>query len=128
VPSREDPARTIIVHTPQSPQGAPAGRQEQWHYSTGRPRASIRPTEAAGRPPGLKEVFVKRLRNLDLGGVLIGLIILGVGVYYFLDQTLGIALPELNWDKVWPLFIIALGAGIVFSNWARSKGGDESGT
>jgi uncharacterized membrane protein len=66
---------------------------------------------------------VERLRGIDVGGVLIGLIILGVGVYYFLTNTLGLPIPELDWDRVWPLFIIALGAGIVSANWLRRKDG-----
>jgi len=66
---------------------------------------------------------VERLRGIDVGGVLIGLIILGVGVYYLLTNTLGLAIPELDWDRVWPLFIIALGVGIVSSNWMRRKSG-----
>jgi hypothetical protein len=84
--------------------------------------ASGQRVQAAGRPPGLKEVLVKRLRNLDLGGVLFGLIVLGVGVYYLLDRTFGISMPNLNWDKVWPLFVVALGAAIVFSSWAKGRG------
>ena len=66
---------------------------------------------------------MERLRGIDVGGVLIGLIILGVGVYYLLTNTLGLAIPELDWDRVWPLFIIALGVGIVSSNWMRRKSG-----
>lgn len=64
---------------------------------------------------------MERLRGLDVGGILFGLIILGVGVYYFLTNTLGLAMPELDWDRVWPLFIIALGVGIVSSNLVRRR-------
>ena len=68
---------------------------------------------------------MERLRGLDVGGLLIGLVIVGVGVYYFMEQTLGIAIPKLDWDRVWPLFVIALGVGIVSSNWfKKDKGGD----
>jgi hypothetical protein len=68
---------------------------------------------------------VDRLRNLDLGGVIIGLIILGVGLYYFGQKTLGLSIPDLDWDRIWPLFVIALGIGIVFTNWARGKGANS---
>ena len=64
---------------------------------------------------------MERLRGLDVGGILIGLIILGVGIYYLLTNTLGLAIPELDWDRVWPLFIIALGVGIVSSNLLRRR-------
>jgi uncharacterized membrane protein len=64
---------------------------------------------------------VDRLRGVDVGGVLIGLIIVGVGIYYFLTNTLGLPIPQLDWDRVWPLFIIALGVSIVSANWLRRK-------
>jgi hypothetical protein len=62
------------------------------------------------------EDLVERLRDVDVARVLIGLIIAGVGFYYFLTNTLGLALPQLDWDGVWPLFLIAVGLGIVSSN------------
>jgi hypothetical protein len=68
---------------------------------------------------------VDRLRNLDLGGVIFGLIILGVGLYYFGQKTLGLSIPDLEWDRIWPLLVIALGIGIVFNNWARSHRGSS---
>jgi hypothetical protein len=65
---------------------------------------------------------VDRWRGLDVGGFLFGLIILGVGVYYFLTNTLGLPIPALDWDKVWPLFVIAFGAGIAANNWYNRRG------
>jgi cell wall-active antibiotic response 4TMS protein YvqF len=68
-----------------------------------------------------------RLRRLDIGGVIFGVIILGVGVYYLLANTFGVALPELDWDKIWPLLVIALGLGILWGAWNRySRGGHGS--
>ena len=60
-----------------------------------------------------------RLRRLDVGAILIGLIILGVGIYYTLVNVFGLALAELDWDKVWPLAVIALGIGILWGVWSR---------
>jgi hypothetical protein len=56
-------------------------------------------------------------RWLDIGWLLMGLLILFVGGYYLLRETFGIGLPELNWDAVWPLAIIALGLGILWRTW-----------
>lgn len=64
-----------------------------------------------------------RLKRLDMGGLIIGLIILAVGVYYLLANTLGFSLPELDWDKIWPLAVMALGIGILWGAWARMSGG-----
>jgi ABC-type antimicrobial peptide transport system permease subunit len=68
------------------------------------------------------EDLVERLRDVDVARVLIGLIIVGVGFYYFLTNTLGLALPQLDWDRVWPLFLIAVGLGIVSTNLLGRRG------
>jgi hypothetical protein len=60
-----------------------------------------------------------RLRRPDTGGVIVGLIILGVGVYYLLENTFGFAMPELDWDKIWPLALVILGVAIVWGAWSR---------
>jgi hypothetical protein len=60
-------------------------------------------------------------RRRDLGGVVFGVILLLVGGYYLLDQTLGLALPELDWDKIWPIIVIAFGAVIVYGAWSRNR-------
>jgi hypothetical protein len=68
-----------------------------------------------------------RLRRLDVGAFLFGLIVLGVGVYYMLVNTFGIDLPDLNWDMIWPLAVIALGIGLLWGAWNRmGRGGQGS--
>jgi hypothetical protein len=62
---------------------------------------------------------VDRLRRIDLGAILIGLIILGVGVYYTLVNVFGWELAELDWDMIWPLAVVALGIGILWGAWSR---------
>jgi hypothetical protein len=62
---------------------------------------------------------VERLRHVDVGAILIGLIILGVGLYYTLVNVFGLQLAELDWDKIWPLAVIALGVGIIWGAWSR---------
>jgi hypothetical protein len=68
---------------------------------------------------------VEQRRNFDFGALIFGLIVLGVGVYYFLANTLGLQIPDLDWDKIWPLLVVALGCAILFSN-LRRKGGTDS--
>jgi hypothetical protein len=65
-----------------------------------------------------------RLRGLDIGAVVFGLIVLGVGAYYLLVNTFGLDLPELDWDKIWPVLVIFLGIAIVLGAWGRmGRGG-----
>jgi hypothetical protein len=66
-----------------------------------------------------------RLRGLDVGAFLIGLIIVGVGTYYLLQNMFGFTLPELDWETVWPLAVIAVGIGIVWRAWSRARRGPE---
>ena len=65
---------------------------------------------------------MERLHDVDIARLLIGFIVAGVGFYYFLTNTLGLALPDLDLDRVWPLFVIAIGLGIVSTNWFRRNG------
>ena len=60
-----------------------------------------------------------RLRRIDVGAILIGVIILGVGIYYTLVNVFGLALAQLDWDMIWPLAIVALGIGILWGAWSR---------
>jgi hypothetical protein len=62
---------------------------------------------------------MERLRQIDLGAIIIGALVLGVGVYYLLTNTFGLALPDLNWDTIWPIAVIALGVGILWGAWSR---------
>ena len=64
-----------------------------------------------------------KLRRLDVGALLFGFILLGVGVYYLLSNTFSFNMPELDWDKIWPLLVIALGLGVVWGVWNRSSRG-----
>jgi hypothetical protein len=48
------------------------------------------------------------------GRIIFGLVLLLVGGYYFLRNTLGFDLGELDGEAVWPVIIVAFGAWIVF--------------
>ncbi len=55
----------------------------------------------------------------DLGGILIGLIIVVVGGYFILRDTLGLQIPDIGWNQLWPLIIVAVGIAIVAGAWNR---------
>ena len=65
------------------------------------------------------------LRRLDVGGLLFGLILLVVGGYFILRNTLGWDIPDLDWNMIWPLFILALGAGILWTAYTRGSGSKQ---
>ena len=47
------------------------------------------------------------------GSIIVGLVILVVGLWYFADRTLGLELPNLEADQLWPIAVIALGAWLI---------------
>jgi hypothetical protein len=52
-------------------------------------------------------------RGPSLGAIVFGGLILLAGVWFFLERTLGIELPDLRWSAVGPVLLIALGGFIV---------------
>ncbi len=61
------------------------------------------------------------LRRMDVGGIVLGLIVISVGIYYFLSNTLGWSLGELNWDAIWPFLVIGIGGSILLGAWRRGS-------
>ena len=48
-----------------------------------------------------------------------GVIILLVGLWFFATHTLGLDLPRIEWDQLWPLVLIGIGALIVWNAFRR---------
>jgi len=55
-----------------------------------------------------------RTRRFDVGAMVLGGIILFAGAYYFLRNTLGFNLGELDWEPIWPILVIVLGGSILY--------------
>jgi uncharacterized membrane protein len=55
----------------------------------------------------------RREQRANVGAIVIGLLILAIGVYYFIDRTLGIAMPRLQWGSLWPILLIVFGGLIL---------------
>jgi uncharacterized integral membrane protein len=64
-------------------------------------------------------------RRIDVGALVFGAILLVVGAYYLLENTFGFNLPEINWDQVWPILVIVLGASVVLRAVASRQGPDR---
>ena len=45
--------------------------------------------------------------------MVVGVVLLAIGLWYFADQTLGLDLPRLNWRDLWPIALILLGGWII---------------
>ena len=45
--------------------------------------------------------------------MIVGLILIAIGLYFFVDRTLGIALPRISWGSLWPIVLIVIGGLIL---------------
>jgi uncharacterized membrane protein len=50
-----------------------------------------------------------------------GLFVLGLGVWFFLDYTLGIDLPTIRWSQLWPVILIVIGAAVLLGALRRER-------
>jgi hypothetical protein len=58
-------------------------------------------------------VETRRRRVGGIGALLLAAVCITVGGYYLLRNTMGINLPELNGDAIWPILLIILGIGLL---------------
>jgi hypothetical protein len=54
-----------------------------------------------------------------LGTVILGVILLAIGLWFFADQTLDLDMPNLRWSQLWPILIIGFGAWIAIGSMRR---------
>jgi len=56
---------------------------------------------------------------LDSGAIVWGLILLAVGAWFFMDQTLGWDMPNVRWGDLWPVILIVIGAVVILQGLGR---------
>jgi hypothetical protein len=107
-------------------------RSDKRHLPAARRARRLGPTPG---PPAGRRSRLGRLREsqmhvggrmVDIGALVFGAILLLVGGYYLLVNTFGIDLPELNWDMIWPILLIALGVGVLAKAVASRSGSDKA--
>ena len=100
-----------VVDPPAPPVDPPPPTDPAPHSSAGDPAApkSTDWREPPWFPPREKD---RRERKSNMVAIVVGLVILAVGVYYFIDRTLGVAMPRIQWGSLWPVLLIVLG-GVV---------------
>jgi Domain of unknown function (DUF5668) len=53
--------------------------------------------------------------------LLVGIVLLAIGLWYFADQTLGLTLPRLRWNDLWPVILILVGGWIIAGPYLRRR-------
>ena len=71
------------------------------------------PPSNAWRPP--------RSNDTNIASIVVGLVILGIGIWYFLDTTLGLTMPRISWGDLWPIVLIVIGGIILFRSAADRR-------
>ena len=75
-----------------------------------------RPSDSGWREPAWfppRDRTRHRDRRASPFAIVIGLIFIVIGAYYFVDRTLGITLPRIQWASVWPIVLIVVGGLIL---------------
>jgi hypothetical protein len=75
--------------------------------------------EPAWFPPRGGDRHRARDRRPGPFAIVVGLILIAIGLYAFVDQTLGIALPAIHWSSLWPVLLIVVGGLILVRSMQR---------
>ena len=59
------------------------------------------------------------VRAADTAGIIWGLILLGVGLWFLADVTLGLDMPSIAWRDLWPIGLIAIGLLVLVRGMSR---------
>lgn len=68
-----------------------------------------RPTDSGWREPAWFPPREKH-RGPSPVALVAGLGLVVIGLYFFLDRTLGVTMPRIQWSTVWPVILIVIGA------------------
>jgi uncharacterized integral membrane protein len=53
--------------------------------------------------------------------LVVGLFVLGLGVWFFLERTLEIDMPTIRWSQLWPVILIVIGAAVLLGALRRER-------
>jgi hypothetical protein len=122
-----DPTQTgvpIATPPPATPpyQAPPAAEPPATVPPTAAPSPpSLPPAASPGQPPAPPNGRARRRNDGRAASLVFGVLLLLVGLWFFATRTLGLDLPRLEWGRLWPLFLIALGLWIAFRSFERRR-------
>ena len=76
------------------------------------------PADPAGPKSG-PDWRPRREPESNISSIVVGIIFLAIGVWYLLDQTLGLDMPRINWRDFWPIILIVFGGIMLYRSAKR---------
>lgn len=73
------------------------------------------PSATASTTPPPPDWARRRSRNdgSRIWTVAVGLFLVGVGLWFFAERTLGLVMPVIRWSQLWPILVIGVGVLIL---------------
>ncbi|MEO5884400.1 MAG: DUF5668 domain-containing protein [Candidatus Limnocylindrales bacterium] len=53
--------------------------------------------------------------------MIVGIVLVTVGAWFFAEHTLGLDLPAIRWSQLWPVILIVVGLWVVFGSRRGSR-------
>jgi hypothetical protein len=78
-----------------------------------------RPADSGWREPAWFPPRDRRDRRPSAFALIVGLALIAIGLYYFLDRTLGLDMPAIQWSSLWPIILIVIGGLILLRSFER---------
>ncbi len=104
-------------HRPTARQATPPHHQ---------PRRPATPACAAGHAarrhrPSSWDAPRRRTNEGRWAATFFGLLLLGLGLWFFAEKTLGFDMPDISWNQFWPVILIAIGVVILYNAVRRER-------
>ena len=80
-----------------------------------------RPADSGWREPAWFPPRDRRDRDRrpSAFALVVGLVLIVIGGYAFLDRTLGFDMPRIQWSSIWPVILIVIGGLILLRSFQR---------
>jgi Domain of unknown function (DUF5668) len=116
----QTPNPTTRVDTPEPP---PTGYGFNSTPPPPPPSPGVPPPPAPPPTSGWDQSYRHQHRDRDgrLWSVVVGLVILGLGVWFFAEKTLHLDMPDIRWNQLWPVILIVIGVLVLVGATRRDR-------